>query len=133
MFTDNFKKLAKSNTKFRNVVMTGTHSQLVAMSLPVGSDIGEDMYEDNDQVFFVVKGRVEANVAGHLRVLEKHSLLLVPAGTACNLSNVGDEAVKLLVMYAPACYPDGLVQATKEELEAMEVPASSKSIDVQFS
>jgi mannose-6-phosphate isomerase-like protein (cupin superfamily) len=115
MFADNFKKLAIDNNNFRKVLETNEHSQIVAMSLPVGSDIGEETHPDNDQLFLIAEGRIEAKVDEHMRVLEEGSILAVPAGTLHNISNAGDITVKLLTIYAPAHHPEGTVQATKEE------------------
>jgi mannose-6-phosphate isomerase-like protein (cupin superfamily) len=114
MFADDFRELARSNNNFRKVLETSAHSQVVAMSLPVGSDIGEETHEENDQIFLIAEGRIEASVDEHMRVLEEGSLLVVPAGSLHNISNAGDNTVKLLTIYAPAHHPEGTVQATKE-------------------
>lgn len=114
MFADDFRELARSNNNFRKVLKTGAHCQVVAMSLPVGSDIGEETHDENDQLFLIAEGRIEAKVDEHMRVLEEGGILLVPAGSLHNISNAGDITVKLLTIYAPAHHPEGTVQATKE-------------------
>ena len=43
--------LTKENTDFRHVLYTGTHMQLVLMSLLPGEDIGSEVHEENDQFF----------------------------------------------------------------------------------
>ena len=35
-------EVAKANTNFRQVLWTGKHSQLVAMTIPVGGEIGDE-------------------------------------------------------------------------------------------
>ena len=127
MFADNFSDLASSNNNFRKVLVTSPHSQLVAMSLPVGSDIGKETHAENDQIFLIAEGRIEASIDEHMRVLEEGSILVVPAGSVHNISNAGDATVKLLTIYAPAHHPDGTVHATKEEslhAESLEVESA---------
>lgn len=41
MFVGDIKKLTKENTFFRKVLHTGEHSQIVAMSILKGEDIGD--------------------------------------------------------------------------------------------
>lgn len=113
MFADNFKKLAKANTNFRQVLQTGQGSQIVAMSLPVGGDIGEEVHEATDQLFVIADGNGEAIVGGVTRQIEKDDLILVPAGTSHNIRNTGNEALKFITIYAPPAHPDGEVQAVK--------------------
>ena len=41
MYHENIKEITKENKNFRNVLYTGTYSQLVVMSLKLGEEIGE--------------------------------------------------------------------------------------------
>lgn len=114
MYAEDIKKLTKENTNFRTVLHTGAHSQIVAMSIPVGQDIGEEAH-DVDQMLFFVDGKCEAVLNGESRVVEEHDVVFVPAGTTHNFINVGDEDLKLFTVYAPAEHADGTVHATKED------------------
>lgn len=127
MFADNYKKLAKNNTNFRQVLKTGQYSQVVAMSLPAGGDIGEEVHQTTDQIFITVDGRGEAIVADETRPIEKKELVFVPAGTTHNIKNTGHEDLKLITIYAPPAHPDGEVQATKEASDATTDESSSAS------
>jgi mannose-6-phosphate isomerase-like protein (cupin superfamily) len=113
MFVENFKRLAKENTNFRKVLQTGAHSQIVAMSLRVGEDIGVETHPETDQIFFIVHGEGEVMIANQRRVFDKKTLIFVPAGSEHNVTNTGEDELKLITIYAPAHHPDGTVQATK--------------------
>lgn len=114
MYVENFKKLAKANTNFRQVLQTGQYVQAVAMSLPVGGDIGEETHPSTDQIFLIVEGEGEAVVGGEKRQFEEKDLIFVPAGTLHNIKNTGDEDLKLITIYAPPAHADGEVQTAKE-------------------
>ncbi len=50
-YHDNIEKLTSGNNKFRKMLYTGKHSQLVLMSLAPGEEIGMEVHEDTDQFF----------------------------------------------------------------------------------
>ncbi|MDQ3099712.1 MAG: cupin domain-containing protein [bacterium] len=120
MFAEDIKKLTKENTNFRKVLQTGQQSQIVAMSLPIGTDIGEEVHTNTDQILFFVDGEAEAILNGETRKVEKHDVVFVPAGTKHNFKNVGDEDLKLFTVYSPPAHPDGTVNATKVDAEKEE-------------
>lgn len=115
IFVGDIKKLTKENSNFRKVLHTGVHSQIVAMSIPRGDDIGEEVHETTDQILFFVDGEGEAIVAGETRSVGEHDVVFIPAGIIHNVKNNGDEPLKLFTVYAPPQHPDGTVHATKEE------------------
>ncbi len=115
MFADNYKAMARENANFRQVLHTGKYSQVVAMSLPPGGDIGEETHQTTDQIFLIADGEGEAIVGSETREIEKKDLVFVPAGTLHNIKNTGDENLKLITIYAPPAHPDGTIHATKEE------------------
>ena len=117
MFVENFKRLAKENSNFRKVLQTGEHSQIVAMSLRGGEDIGLETHPDTDQIFFIVEGEGEVRIDTQRRVFDKKTIIFVPAGREHNVMNTGTEELKLITIYAPAQHPDGTVQATKPTAE----------------
>ena len=59
MIIQDLKHLAKDNTNFRKVMYTGPNAQTVIMSLKPGEDIGEEVHEAIDQLFFFIKGEAE--------------------------------------------------------------------------
>lgn len=120
MFVEDIKKLTKENMNFRKVLHTGIQSQIVAMNIPVGGDIGEEVHPHTDQMLFFVEGTGEAILNGETRKVEEHDVVFVPAGATHNFKNTGDEELKLFTVYAPPQHPDGTIHKTKEEAEQAE-------------
>lgn len=117
MFVGNFKRLARANLDFRQVLQTGTYSQVVAMSLLVGEDIGEEVHESTDQMFLIAAGAGEALVGDERHRVGEGDFVFVPAGTLHDITNVGDEDLKLLTVYAPPEHPAGTIEKTKAEAQ----------------
>lgn len=117
MYAEDIKRLTKENANFRKVLYTGEHSQIVAMSIPMGGDIGEEVHPTTDQMLFIIDGDAEAVLNGESRRLEEHDVVFVPAGTMHNIKSVGDEDLKLFTVYAPPAHPDGTVHKTKEDAQ----------------
>lgn len=113
MYHEDIKELTKQNTNFRTVLSTGKYSQLVLMCLKPNEDIGAEVHATTDQLFFIVDGDGEAEVANETFGFDKHDVIFVPAGTKHNIKNIGDEDLKLYTIYAPPTHADGTVQATK--------------------
>ena len=120
MFAEDIKKLTKENTNFRKVLHTGKYNQIVAMSIPAGGDIGEEVHPETDQILFFVDGNCEAILNGETKKVEEHDVVFVEAGTKHNFKNIGDEDLKLFTVYAPPHHPDGTVHATKEDAQRAE-------------
>ena len=117
-FQSNLKELAKENNFFRKVVYTGKYSQLVLMSIPVGSEIGEETHPTVDQILFFVEGQGEAILQREAKPVEEGDVVFVPAGTLHNFKNTGDEDLKIYTVYSTPQHPDGTLHKTKEEAEA---------------
>ncbi len=114
------RRLARENEDFRREVMTGPHSQVVLMSVAPGSEIGEEVHDDVDQVLVFVEGTGEAVLEGQSSGVEPGDLVFVPAGTRHNFVNRGDTALKLYTIYSPPEHPAGTIHHTKEEADASE-------------
>ena len=114
-FSASIRELAKGNKDFRREVATGSHSQVVLMCLRPGEEIGEEVHNNTDQIFVVVKGGGEAVLDGVGQALDKGMLLLVPAGTRHNIRNAGDSKLRLVTIYSPPHHAPGTVHATREE------------------
>lgn len=115
MNTVDIKALVKQNQNFRTVIFTGKHSQVVAMSIAVGDDIGEEVHPDTDQTFVLIEGVGKAVVNGEESIFEADQLIFVPAGTKHNFINTGEKALKLFTIYAPPQHPENTIHATKED------------------
>jgi mannose-6-phosphate isomerase-like protein (cupin superfamily) len=113
-FNQNIFDLALKNNFFRKEVVTGQHSQVVLMSIPVGDDIGEEVHKV-DQTLIFVQGHGQAIVNGAISDVRAHDLVFVPAGAKHNFKNIGAEALKLFTIYAPAQHKPGALEKTKKE------------------
>lgn len=113
MFTGNYKELALDNTNFRKVLETAPSSQIVAMSLKVNEDIGEEVHKSADQIFLIASGSAEIMVGDEKRNIQNDDIAIVPQGMLHNVTNIGDSELKLITIYAPPTHPKGTVQETK--------------------
>lgn len=112
-YTADLKQTVKDNDNFRQVLFTGAQSQLVAMSIEPGDDIGLETHDQVDQVLYAVEGDGTAMVAGKKVPFEKGSVVCVPAGTEHNVLNDGDEVLKLFTVYAPPQHEPGAIERFK--------------------
>jgi mannose-6-phosphate isomerase-like protein (cupin superfamily) len=111
---------AKANTDFRKVLVTGSFSQIVVMSIEPGSEIGEEVHDDVDQTLVFVEGSGDAVLEGDSSPVTSGDLVFVPAGTRHNFLNSGSAPLKLWTIYAPPEHPDGTVHRTKADADAAE-------------
>ena len=123
-FTINIEDDTKANTNFRTTRWTGKHLQLTLMSIPVGGDIGQEVHPDNDQFLRIEegKGRVQMGPSKdqltYDRQVEDDWVILVPAGTWHNVTNIGDEPMQLYALYGPPDHKHGTVHKTQADAEA---------------
>ena len=107
------------NENFRKVEYTGTHLQLVLMSLKPREEIGLETHEENDQFFRFEKGVGQVVVGETTYAVADGDSVIVPAGTPHNVINTSEvDELKLYTIYAPSHHKDGIVRFTKEEAEA---------------
>lgn len=117
----NIEQLTRSNAKFRQVLYTAGHSQLVLMSLAPGEEIGLEVHQDNDQFFRFEQGKGKVVVGETEYQVGDGDAVVVPAGTSHNVANVStSEPLKLYTIYSPAHHRDGVAHATKAEALADE-------------
>jgi mannose-6-phosphate isomerase-like protein (cupin superfamily) len=112
--------LARENDAFRREAITGEHAQLVAMTIPPGGEIGEEVHPDTDQLLIFVEGKGEAILDGETSQVDQNDLVFVKAGTKHNFVNRGDGPLRLITIYAPPEHPTGTVHRTKAEADAAE-------------
>jgi mannose-6-phosphate isomerase-like protein (cupin superfamily) len=112
----NIEKLTLANNNFRTVLYTASHCQLVVMTIPPGSDIGEEVHAENDQFFRVEKGTGQVIIDGVAHDIADGSAVIVPAGAKHNLINSSaTEPLRLYTLYSPPHHMDAIVHRTKEE------------------
>lgn len=114
-FIGDIQHQTQSNRDFRRVVYTGSHLQLVLMTLQPGEDIGEEVHTDTDQFFRVEDGTGEVVLDGRTTRIAGETAILVPAGARHNVRNTGDAPLRLYTLYGPPHHEDGTVQQTKVE------------------
>lgn len=120
-WSDDILYWARNNTFFREVLATGPHTQVVVMSIPPDTDIGEEVHPHTDQVLVVVQGRGEAMLDHERTPVGPGSLVHVPEGTLHNLVNTGGEDLRLYTVYSPPAHAPGTIHLTKAEAEAAEL------------
>lgn len=109
------------NNNFRKVLYTGKFSQLVAMSLLPGEDIGEEVHDHVDQFFRFEVGEGKAILDGEEVLFAADDIVIIPARVKHNIINTSaSETLKLYTIYSPANHPEGTVHATKAEAMATE-------------
>jgi mannose-6-phosphate isomerase-like protein (cupin superfamily) len=120
-FSANIEESTLQNDKFRKVLYTGKHSQLVLMCLKPKEEIGMEVHSENDQFFRFEQGEGKCIIDGHEYALKDGSAIVVPAGARHNIINISaTESLKLYTIYSPAHHKDAIIRATKAEAEANE-------------
>lgn len=120
------EKETLENTNYRTTLWTGKHMQMTVMAIAPGDDIGLEVHEDHDQFLRVEqgRGRVQMGPAEDDLSFEEEVgddwVILVPAGQWHNVTNIGDEPLKVYSLYSPPEHPHGTVHPTKADSDADE-------------
>jgi len=115
----NVKNLSCFNDCFRREIWTGKYSQITAMSIPAGGEIGLELHNDLDQVLVI-----EYGIASVYTGKTKNSVIfkgcanvecavIIPAGTYHNIINEQSCPLKLFSIYAPPKHPVGTIHKNK--------------------
>ncbi len=111
------------NTNFRTTRWTGKNIQMTLMSIPVGGDVGLEVHETHDQFLRLEqgKGRVEMGETKDNLDFQQDVgadfAVFVPAGVWHNITNTGDEPMKLYAIYGPPDHRHGTVHPTQTDAE----------------
>jgi mannose-6-phosphate isomerase-like protein (cupin superfamily)/rubrerythrin len=125
-FVINIEEATKQNDTFRTALWTGDHLQVTLMSINVGEDIGLEIHPTLDQFLRVEQGEGIVQMGDSQDQLNFQEnvhddfAIVIPAGKWHNLTNTGDEPLKLYSIYAPPQHPFGTVHETKAEAIAAE-------------
>jgi mannose-6-phosphate isomerase-like protein (cupin superfamily) len=120
------EKATVENTNYRTVAWSGKHLQLTLMSIPVGEDIGLEEHPDTDQFLRLDAGRGRVQIGPTKdqldfdREVEDGWAIFVPAGSWHNVTNIGDQPLRLYTVYAPVHHAAGKIQATAADAERDE-------------
>ncbi|NQV88345.1 MAG: cupin domain-containing protein [Parcubacteria group bacterium] len=116
-YITNIIEETKENTNFRKVLFTGGRSQLVAMDIPPGGEIGEEIHPHVEQTLFFLSGSGKAILDGKESIINAGDVAVVTPGTKHNFINTGSESLKVYTVYAPANHIDGRIHATKVDAD----------------
>ncbi len=117
--TINIEKRTEDNPNYRTTLWTGNNLQLTLMSIPVGESIGLEVHPNIDQFIKLEEGHglVELgptqNELSFKKEINSNYAVLIPAGTYHNITNIGNEPLKLYSIYAPVNHPKGTINITK--------------------
>lgn len=114
----NIIKASQENINFRQVLFTGTNSQLVVMSIPPGGEVGEETHKYTEQTLFFLSGRGEGMLDDKKFPILPGDVVVVTAGTKHNFWNTGTQDLKIYTVYTPPNHIDGRVHRTKAEADA---------------
>ncbi len=104
--------IVKNNSSFRNVLYSHKHSQLVLMSLEPDDGLGPER-PDEDILFIWLFGDGEVTVEGEQQNAAAGDALYIGAGVEYSITNVGKEPMKLVAVYSPPRYKEGLSEGSK--------------------
>lgn len=117
----NIDDYSVENENFRTTIWTGEKLQVTVMSIEPGGDIGLEVHKGIDQFLRLEAGKglcqmgpskdnldFEAEVAAD-------DAIFVPANTWHNVTNTGDEPIKLYTIYAGPDHLPGTVHKTQAD------------------
>ena len=120
----NIDDAVDNNNTFRTVLWTGNNLQVTVMSIGVGEDIGLEVHPNGDQFIriedgdgLVVMGDSQDNLDFQRRVSDEWAIM-IPAGKWHNIINIGDDPLKLYVIYAPPEHPANTIHQNKSDADA---------------
>lgn len=119
-FVADIEELTEENTDFRRVLYSGSHLQLVLMSIAPGEEIGGEIHADTDQFFRIEDGEGRIVIDGVPHKIKSGDGIVVPAGAHHNLICAGHLPLKVYTIYGPPHHRDQLVQITKAEADTSD-------------
>ena len=96
VFLQNLEVDTQKNSKFRDIIFTGT-IQLVNMSLKPGEEIGEESHSTDQFFFFYGPGTLV--ISGKSKEFNSGFGLVIPANTVHNIINTSSSDLKLFSVY----------------------------------
>jgi mannose-6-phosphate isomerase-like protein (cupin superfamily) len=96
VFLQDLEASAQKNSKFRDILFTGT-IQLVSMSIKPGEEIGEESHSTDQFFFFYGPGTLVT--AEKSKEFDSGFGLVIPANTVHNIINTGSSDLKLFSIY----------------------------------
>ena len=81
------------------------------------SEVGQRRADDVAEVLSFIDGAVRAEVAGDVSEVGPGDVVVVPAGTEHNFTNIGTGQARLYTLYAPPDHAPDTVHQTKADAE----------------
>lgn len=125
-FVTNIESDTLTNDNYRTTRWTGSHIQMTLMNIEPGHDIGLEVHEDGDQFLRVEAGTARVQMGptkddlSFDREVGDDWVILVPAGMWHNVTNIGDDPLKIYAIYGPPEHDSGTVHPTKADADADE-------------
>ena len=123
-FVTDIEAATRGNNTFRTTVWTGRHLQLTVMCLQPEEEI--EVHHDRDQFLRIEEGAGRVVMGptrddlSFKRDVSDDDVILVPAGSWHNVTNTGEDPLRLYSVYGPAEHEPGTVHLTKAEADAAE-------------
>jgi len=121
----NIESSTLENENYRTTLWTGYNMQATLMAIKPGCDIGLEVHETHDQFLRIEQGQAKVVMGPSKEDLQTWQAsdgfaIFVPAGSWHDLTNTGEDILKVYSIYAPPQHPHGTVHVTKAEAEAAE-------------
>lgn len=122
-FVVDIEDYTKDNENYRTTIWTGDKLQVTLMTIQPGDDIGLEVHKGIDQFIRIESGKgfcqmgdAEDNLTFEKEV-SVDDVVLVPANKWHNITNKGDEPLKLYSIYAGPDHVPGTIHPTHEDAE----------------
>lgn len=117
-----FKKI-KSNTNWKDAIVTGENAQVVLMSITPQTnpknEIGIDTNE-SDLIIMILDGSGKAHLNGAISDVTENDLIFIPEGTAYNIININkNKPLKLVCIFSETDLAANTVLETKASITGM--------------
>lgn len=116
----NIEEETLNNEYYRKVLYTAKQMQLVVMTLQKGEIIPMEVHHDIDQFIRVEEGKAKVQIDDEFFELEDDHVIIIPAESKHEVTNVGEGTLKLYSIYTPPEHPDGTVHKDFAEAEKYE-------------
>lgn len=120
---ENIEGMTLENDNFRTTIWTGDKLQVTLMTIQPGDDIGLEIHHGIDQFLRIEQGQGLCQMGpseddlNFEREVKADDIIIVPADTWHNVTNKGDEPLKLYSIYAGPDHEPGTVHRTHEDAE----------------
>lgn len=105
----------RSNEDYRRVLYTAKHAQLVVMCIAPGDSIGEETHQSVDQFIRLEEGEAAITIGGDVYHIGADFAVVIPAGLKHNITNTGEEDLKLYTLYSPPEHKDKTIHRAKKD------------------